>query len=96
MAPLIDRVNSRQTHAGMPLGTWLRPCLDWMMRQMDELRALTVGLAEGDVLEIGFGTGLNLADYGPGVKSLVAVDPKANACAFSILIHPGIAPVLAV
>jgi SAM-dependent methyltransferase len=36
-----------------------------------------VGLAEGDVLEIGFATGLNLAHYGPGVKSLVALEPNA-------------------
>jgi SAM-dependent methyltransferase len=48
------------------------------MRQMDELREPTVGLAEGDVLEIGFGTGLNLAHYGPGVKSLVALDPEIS------------------
>ncbi len=49
------------------------------MRSMDELRAGTVGAAEGEVLEIGFGTGLNLRHYGPGVKSLVAVDPDTNA-----------------
>lgn len=46
------------------------------MRQMDELRPPTVGLAHGEVLEIGLGTGLNLAHYGPGVKSLVGLDPN--------------------
>ena len=56
---------------------WLRPrLLDWAMGQMDDLREATVGLAEGEVLEVGFGTGLNLAHYGPGVKSLVALDPN--------------------
>ena len=45
---------------------------------MDDLRAPTVELAEGEVLEIGFGTGLNLPHYGPGVKSVTAVDPKVN------------------
>jgi len=61
----------------MGFGEWLRPrLLDYMMRQLDELRAPTVGQASGSVLEIGFGTGLNLARYGPGVKSLVALEPK--------------------
>lgn len=46
------------------------------MRQMNDLRAETVGLAEGRVLEIGFGTGINLAYYGPGVRSLVGIDPN--------------------
>jgi SAM-dependent methyltransferase len=61
-------------------GEWLRPrLLDWMMGQLDELRAATVAGAEGQVLEIGFGTGLNLPHYGPGVKSLVALEPKVRA-----------------
>ncbi len=64
----------------MRFGEWLRPrLLDWMMSQLDELRVPTVALAEGQVLEIGFGTGLNLPHYGPGVKSLVALEPKVAA-----------------
>ena len=64
----------------MSLGDWIRPrLLDLAMRQLDDLRAPTVGLAQGDVLEIGFGTGLNLAHYGPAVKSLVALEPKVGA-----------------
>ena len=64
----------------MSLGTWIRPrLLDLAMRQLDELRAPTVSLAHGDVLEIGFGTGLNLRHYGPAVKSLVALEPKVGA-----------------
>jgi ubiquinone/menaquinone biosynthesis C-methylase UbiE len=51
---------------------------DWAMRQMDELRSETVGLAHGDVLEVGFGTGLNLARYGSEVRSLVALDPLGD------------------
>jgi SAM-dependent methyltransferase len=62
------------------IGEWLRPrFLDLAMRQLDELRAPTVGLAEGDVLEIGFGTGLNLAHYRPAVRSLVALEPNVGA-----------------
>jgi SAM-dependent methyltransferase len=50
--------------------------LDWMMKQMNELRPGTTGLAQGQVLEIGFGTGLNLDFYPPGVRSLVGLDPR--------------------
>jgi CBS domain-containing protein len=39
--------------------------LDFMMRELDELRAPTVGLAEASVLEIRFGTGFNLPTTGP-------------------------------
>lgn len=45
------------------------------MRQMDPLRPETIADAEGEVLEVGFGTGLNLRHYGPAVKTLVALDP---------------------
>lgn len=62
----------------MGFGHWLRPrLLDWMMRQMNDLRLDTVALAEGRVLELGFGTGINLEFYGPGVKGVVGVDPNA-------------------
>jgi SAM-dependent methyltransferase len=55
---------------------WLRGrLLDWMMRQMNELRPAVVAGAEGDVLEVGFGTGLNLMYYPPGVNRLVGIDP---------------------
>ena len=54
------------------------------MRQMNPLRAETAGLAEGDVLEIGFGTALNLEHYGPGVRSLVGLDPMDVADVDSI------------
>lgn len=64
----------------MSIREWIRPrLLDLAMRQLDELRGATVGQAWGDVLEIGFGTGLNLAHYGPGVKSLVALEPRIGA-----------------
>jgi SAM-dependent methyltransferase len=65
--------------AAMSLLGHLRPyLLDWAMREMADLRAPTLQLAEGRVLEIGFGTGLNLPHYGQGVKSLTAIDPHAN------------------
>jgi len=49
--------------------------LELGMRALDELRAPTLAGAEGRVLEIGFGTGLNLRHYPPGVKKIVTVDP---------------------
>lgn len=45
------------------------------MRQFDALRPASVAAASGRVLEVGFGTGLNLPHYGSGVTSLVGVDP---------------------
>ncbi len=48
---------------------------DWAMRQMDDLRPETLARAQGDVLEVGFGTGLNLRHYGEGVRSLTGLDP---------------------
>ena len=49
--------------------------LDWIMRQMNELRPETLGSVEGDVLEVGLGTGLNLDFYPAAVSSLVGVEP---------------------
>lgn len=61
----------------MTLREWIRPrFLDLAMRQLDELREPTVSLAEGHVLEVGFGTGRNLSHYGPAVKTLVALEPR--------------------
>ena len=48
---------------------------DFLMRFMDELRPQTVGAAAGRVLEVGFGTGRNLAYYGAGVEELTGIDP---------------------
>ena len=61
---------------GMALRDFLKPrFLDWAMRMMDDLRPEALEAAEGEVLEVGFGTGRNLEHYGAGVRSLTAVDP---------------------
>jgi SAM-dependent methyltransferase len=58
------------------LRAWIKPRFqDLAMRQMNPLRVDTIREAEGEVLEVGFGTGLNLAYYGPAVKTLVGLDP---------------------
>jgi ubiquinone/menaquinone biosynthesis C-methylase UbiE len=48
---------------------------DLAMRQMNHMRSETIEEAEGEVLEVGFGTGLNLSYYGPAVTTLVGLDP---------------------
>jgi len=50
-------------------------------KPMRRLRSRYVPRARGDVLEIGIGSGLNLAHYGPGVTSLTALDPAAELTA---------------
>jgi ubiquinone/menaquinone biosynthesis C-methylase UbiE len=49
--------------------------LELAMRQLGKLRAPTLATAHGEVLEVGFGTGLNLAQYPGGVTRLVTADP---------------------
>ena len=71
--------------------------LELAMRQLGELRAPTLAPAEGEVLEIGFGTGLNLAHYPKGVTKLVTADPmdslservrgRIEAAPFPVEIH---------
>lgn len=51
--------------------------MDWSMRgaEVGRLRERALAAAAGEVLEIGFGTGLNLAYYPAAVRSIVALDP---------------------
>jgi len=49
--------------------------LDAAMRPLGGFREETLADASGHVLEIGFGTGLNLPHYPSGVERLTAIDP---------------------
>lgn len=49
--------------------------LEVAMKQLGKHRGETLADASGDVLEIGFGTGLNLPHYPAGVERLATVDP---------------------
>lgn len=73
--------------------------MDWMMsgKEFQRLRAALLTDARGEVLEIGFGTGLNLTHYPEQIASLSIVDParilpqrvakRAAAVAFPIHTH---------
>ena len=52
--------------------------LDRALGAMGDVRRPALSRARGDVLEIGFGTGLNLVHYPPAVRSLVGLDPMTG------------------
>ncbi|MBX3412227.1 MAG: class I SAM-dependent methyltransferase [Pirellulales bacterium] len=54
--------------------------LDLVMgqRRLMECRRTALAAARGDMLEIGFGTGLNLACYPAGVSRLTIIDPARH------------------
>lgn len=54
------------------------PLIDLAMRnkRLGPYRRRVVGAAEGRVLEVGIGSGLNLAFYGPQVDELFGLDPS--------------------
>src|SRR5207244_9245425 len=52
--------------------------MDWAMDRegFNLLRLEVLSEVKGEVLEIGFGTGANLAFYPPGVRKLTTADPN--------------------
>lgn len=64
------------------IGFYQRRVFPWLNdrfcgdEQLQQLRAETLRPARGRVLEIGFGTGLNLPHYPAGVEAIVAVEPN--------------------
>jgi len=66
---------------------WMFPRLmDLSIRgnlQLNDLRARTLDQAQGRILELGFGTGLNLAHYPAPVERIVAVDPSPGMAALA-------------
>lgn len=61
----------------MGLRNWIRNrLLDCAMRQMNDLRPETLTETAGEVLEVGFGTALNLQHYPLAVRSVTGIDPN--------------------
>jgi ubiquinone/menaquinone biosynthesis C-methylase UbiE len=63
-----------------PLGAWV---YDWSLAGaetacLSDWRRTLLSGAQGDVLEIGAGTGVNLAHYPPAVRRLVLAEPDAG------------------
>ena len=63
-----------------PLGAWVYDCTLSRAEQacLGEWRRELLARAHGDVLEIGAGTGANLAHYPPAVRRLVLAEPDAG------------------
>jgi ubiquinone/menaquinone biosynthesis C-methylase UbiE len=67
-------------------GQWVFPrLLDWAMagEPFASYRQQVLAEVSGDVLEIGFGTGLNLAYYPETVTSLTVIDPNPGMAAIA-------------
>jgi len=61
------------------LRAWLKPRIqDWAMGFVGSYRPDALADARGDVLEIGFGTGLNLEHYPAAVEGVWGVDPMTT------------------
>lgn len=60
--------------------------LDRVMQvdSLSQIRQQLLADVQGDVVEIGFGTGLNLPFYGAGVTRLTTVDPNTGVNALAL------------
>src|SRR6266581_4005510 len=67
-----------------PMGLYDRYILPWVLdhvmlsEPLAAQRRDVLAQVEGEVLEIGFGSGLNLPFYPPNVRRLTAVEPNAG------------------
>jgi SAM-dependent methyltransferase len=67
------------------MGMYADHILPWLTHQalksseVSAERRVALADVEGDVLELGMGSGLNLPHYGPGVRRVVGVEPSRGA-----------------
>jgi len=70
--------------------------LDWSMKQavLVPLRESVLAQASGAVLEIGFGTGVNLPYYPGAIRSVMAIDPNPGMIPFARSYSPNGKPLV--
>jgi ubiquinone/menaquinone biosynthesis C-methylase UbiE len=63
----------------------LPPILDFVMRQtqLEKYRREMVAAADGRVLEVGVGSGLNFPFYGKQVETVIGIDPSPRLLAIA-------------
>jgi ubiquinone/menaquinone biosynthesis C-methylase UbiE len=69
--------------------------INWSMRQenLAAYRARIIPAAEGRVLEIGIGSGLNLPFYSPNVARVIGLEPSPKLLAMARRVRTGSGPV---
>ncbi len=82
---MLPGFNGRRDDGGTVMmgfyNNWLLPRLCHLSMQSKRLlpyRQRVVGAAEGDVLEIGIGSGLNFTFYGPNARRVFALEPSPH------------------